>query len=98
MNQNIVIPDQPSATPARIQESLSRLVDQLEDGATASMVLGVSLASGVNKLQHGLKRAPRAVLFAPYSNVTWYTPTRPDGMFVYITTGGAVTGDLFVWR
>lgn len=98
MNRNISVPDQPTASPARIQESLLRLVDQLEDGATATLSRGVILASGVNKIQHGLKQAPRAISFSPYSSVDWYTPTRPDATFVYITAGGAVTGDLFIWR
>ena len=97
MNRNINIPDQPTASPARLQEALLQLVDQLDDGATAKLVRGVPLASGVNKMQHGLKQAPRAISFAPYSNVAWHVPTRPDETYVHITAAGAVTGDLFIW-
>ena len=96
MNKAIVLPRRSSAGPAR-QEDFDDLVDQLGDGATVLLSVGVSLASGVNKIRHNLKGTPRSVTFAPYSNVAWWSPTRPDGTFVYIQTAGAVEGDVQVW-
>lgn len=98
MNPVIKYPDQPNASPRQISDNVIRLVGQLGDGATAILVVGVSLASGLNKIQHQQKRnTPRSVSFVPYTNVAWWAPTRPDATFAYIETAGAVVGDLQVW-
>lgn len=102
MNPAIVVPDQPNATASQLQTTLLRLVDQLNDGATAVLVPGVALLSGANKLRHGLQRggrdiAPRSASFVPRANVAWWQDTQPDSRFIYITTAGAVTGDLQIW-
>jgi len=96
-NPNLTFPDQPTASQVRAQELVRSLVDQLNDGATAVLVTGISLASGANVIRHGLKRAPRSVSVSPMANVAWWAPTKPDDQFVYITTASAVTADLQIW-
>lgn len=97
MNPTLKYPDRPTASAAELGQDVARLVTQLGDGATALLVIGYDLASGTNKIRHGLGQTPRSAGFVPYSNVGWWSPTRPDGEFVYIDTAGAVTGDLQIW-
>lgn len=97
MNRNIIVPDEPAGSLYRLQEALRSLAEQLNDGATAIMVPNVSLASGLNKIRHGLKSTPASVVLSPRASITWYIPTQPDGEFLYIQTSGAVTADLHIW-
>jgi len=97
MNQALRFPDQPTSTLPRLQTLVTELVDQLNDGATAILIEGVSLASGANLIRHGLSRTPRSVSTMPAANVAIWSPTKPDAQFLYIDTAGAVTADLYVW-
>jgi hypothetical protein len=92
-----VFPDRPTTSAQRLQTDVLALVGQLNDGATAVLTTGVVLASGLNKIRHGLPNAPRAVSLSPRSNVAWWTATAPDSEFLYITTAGVLTADVVVW-
>lgn len=98
MNRSLVFPERKTTTLPQLQEDTIRLVAQLGDGATLQLgVEGYTLASGLNTIRHNMKRAPRAVQVIPYANVAWWIPTKPDDEFIYIQTGGALTGDIVLW-
>jgi len=96
-NPNLTFPNQPGQPVGRQQDHTKRLADQLGDGATATLVLGVTLASGTNKIRHGQAQAPRSVSMTARANVAVWQSSQPDGDFLYLDAAGAVTIDLQVW-
>lgn len=80
---------------ADVMDELDRVVQQMPF-ADSVPITGVSLVTGLNKIRHGLKAAPRTAFAQPRSGAVPTLTQVPDRTFIYLTAAGAQVVDLWV--
>ncbi len=90
-------PDRPATTLPELQRNVLELVQQLKDGATAVLIVGVAIGTSSTRIAHGQGSVPKGVMVCPYGAIAVGRAAAPDRTYVYVIAAYDCTADVLVF-